>query len=171
MVLAVLVVTLNHILKTKLNMERITKFIPAFDKRNPDPNKNYGIHGVELVMVLKGELGAVQFVLYTNWNLPHVTEELIEKRLQKALPPSTLSIYDFTLFTPQPADLGYHSLIPKYEEQVKRDNCPYLDGKPCYYNGSGLNAQRIYDILLYSGSDGVWKELEEFYEQTFGELK
>ena len=47
---------------------------PAYDKRNIDPKKNYGgIHGCEMRFVLKGECGAVQFVLYTNWQLPHLT--------------------------------------------------------------------------------------------------
>lgn len=47
-------------------MERITEITPAWDKRDPDPKKNYGIHGCELRMYLKGELGTVQFIVYTN---------------------------------------------------------------------------------------------------------
>ena len=39
-------------------VERITKIYPAWDRRDPNPSKNYGIHGAELRMVLKGELGA-----------------------------------------------------------------------------------------------------------------
>jgi hypothetical protein len=96
-------------------LERITEFAPAFDKRDPDPKKNYGIHGVDLRMVLKGEEGAVQFVLFTGWMLPHVAKELI-----------------------------------------------------CYYDGSGLNAERIFGVMLREGSDGVWKALEEYYEEIFG---
>ena len=60
-------------------VERITKIYPAWDRRDPNPSKDYGIHGAELRMVLKGELGATQFVLYTNWHLPHVTEELLHR--------------------------------------------------------------------------------------------
>ena len=43
------------------NMEREIKFLPAYDERN-NPKGNYGIHGVDLRMYLKGELGTVQFV-------------------------------------------------------------------------------------------------------------
>jgi hypothetical protein len=32
--------------------ERIVTMNPAYDKRNADPSKNYGIHGVDLRMVL-----------------------------------------------------------------------------------------------------------------------
>ena len=172
-------------------MERITQFSPAWDRSDPDPKKNQGIHSVELRMVLKGELGAVQFLLYTGWYLKKNQEHL-----KKTLPDRLSDMY------PLPADLGYHSPKPMYEgheamgsssfdwdnkEEVGTpDNplqlpllkptgtftpCEYLDGKPCYYDGSGLNAERVYGVLLEKGSDGVWKELEEYYVSTFGELK
>lgn len=142
-------------------MEKIITFEPAFDKRDKDPSKNYGIHSVTLRMVLKGELGAVHFVLYTGWNLPHVTEEMRHK----------MSPNNHFLFEPQPCDLGYHSPKPLYEDQYKHSNCPYLNGKDCYCDGSALNSNRIYKILLEKGCDGVWKALEEYYTELFNELK
>ncbi len=143
-------------------MERIFKMNPAFDKRNPDPKKNYGIHGVELLMVLKGKLGAVQFLLYTNWQLPHVSEGQRNK----------LKPDNYFLFEPLPADLGYHSPKPMYDDHnLASKECEYLDEGPCYYDGSGLNAQEIYNTLLHEGSDGVWVKLENYYKDTFGELK
>jgi len=172
-------------------LERIIEFVPAFDRRDPDPKKNYGIHDVELRMVLKGEKGAVQFVLYTNWQLPHVAREERKRTAASGLDEMGIKVR----FEPMPADLGYHSPVPMYEGQEpigatrvhwedgefdgKRmklpkfeptdtfDPCPYLDGKPCYYDGSGLNAERIYNVLLAEGSDGVWRELESYYRETF----
>src|SRR5690554_1678397 len=67
-----------------MSLEQLVTFEPAWDKRDPNPAKNYGVHGVELRMVLKGEKGAVQFVLYTGWQLPHVTKENDERILQRA---------------------------------------------------------------------------------------
>lgn len=143
-------------------MEKLIEFYPAFDKRNPDPSKNYGIHGVDLKMVLKGSKGAVQFVLYTNWHLPHVQRELNRKAIKQD------EVYIETILNPMPADLGYHSPKPMYEgHSICTESCEYLDGKPCYYDGSGLNAERIYEVLLKEGSDGVWRELEEYYKELF----
>ena len=146
-------------------IERITKIYPAWDRRDPNPSKNYGIHGAELRMVLKGELGATQFVLYTNWHLPHVTEELLHRPYKDEL--------DIKVrFLPLPADVGYHSPTPLYEGQaVCSDHCEYLDGKPCYYDGSGLFAEEVYKKLVEGGSDEVWKILEERYMELFGELR
>lgn len=136
-------------------LRRDVQFLPAFDKRNPDPCKNYGIHGVELRMHLIGDAGAVQFVLYTNWQLPHVTKEF-EGRGRSSLD------------APIPADLGYHSKTPMYEGHERQKGC-HLLGCDCYYDGSGLNAERIYEVLLREGSDGVWRELESYYAEIFGD--
>jgi hypothetical protein len=143
-------------------VERIVTFEPAYDKRDPNPSKNYGIHGVNLRFVLKSDKGAVQFVIYTNWMLPHVTQELLRKANSK------LSIE--MNFLPMPADRGYHSPIPRYEGQnIVSESCEYLNGKPCYYDGSGLAAEDIYKRLVAEGDSAVWEELEAYYEQTFGE--
>ena len=80
-------------------MERIVEFYPAYDERN-NPKGNYGIHGVDLRRRLKGDKGAVQFVLYTKWHLPHVQDELIRKAVGK----DELGIG--TIAKPLPVDLG-----------------------------------------------------------------
>ena len=137
------------------NFEQIMEFTPAYDKRDPDPKKDYGIHGVNLRFVLKGSKGAVQFLLFTGWHLPHVREEL-EGR-------------DPILSQPIPADVGYHSPIPLHEWQIEPDfeSCDYLDGKPCYYDGSGLAADDAFNALTENGDEGVWQYLRRYYQAIF----
>jgi hypothetical protein len=136
-------------------LERIVEITPAFDKRDQDPRKDRGVHGCELRMLLKGPEGAVQFVLFTGWYLPGVIEWWKSRGLD-------------TTQAAMPADLGYHSRVPMYEGQnAIMESCPYLDGAPCYYDGSSLNAEGVFQLLLEGGSDAVWSRLEEFYEDTF----
>jgi hypothetical protein len=120
-------------------------------------NTNYGVHGCELRFVLKGPRGAVQFLVYTNWQLSHVA--VVNERHN----------HDHLLCKPMGADVGYHSPVPTYDGQTSiRSACPYLDGKPCYYDGSGLRAEIwLNEILLPLGSDGVWKALEQEYHERF----
>ena len=140
-------------------MEKLIEFEAAYGRRDPDPNKDYGIHGVNIRFVLKGAAGAVQFILYTNWQLPNVRQEF-EERFGDCWPRS--------LAQPLPADLGYHSPKPMYDDHEPiDDSCPYLDGKPCYYDGSTLAAERIFDVLTAAGAEGVWRELEEYYKHIF----
>lgn len=135
-----------------MRLKRIVEMTQAYDERA----HGYGIHGVDLRMVLKGPEGAVQFVLYTAWQLPHVRAEFDGKK------------DDHLLCHPTPADLGYHSCVPCYEGQTVVENeCRYLDGRACYYDGSSLQAHAVFDVLLREGSEGVWSLLEEHYRRIF----
>jgi hypothetical protein len=138
-------------------LKREITFNPAWDERNPDPGKDYGIHGVDMRFILIGDKGAVQFVLYTNWHLPHVMEEFEAKRDLR---------YNF--FAPMPADIGYHSLKPMYDSQdVMKENCEYLGGQPCYYDGSGLWAVEYFETLVTEGGEALWEKLERYYYELF----
>jgi hypothetical protein len=160
--------------------EHIVEFSPAFDGRpvsmgglkewrtktmRPDDgtdHTNYGVGGVEIRFVLKGEKGAIQFLIGTDWYPPHVQEEQRDKMYH----------IDSRFHSIQPSgwDVGYHSPVPLYEGQDNiMDDCPYLDGKPCYYDGSSLRADEwVKNILLKEGSDGIWKAMEEDYAERFG---
>jgi len=137
-------------------LERIVKFDAAFDKRHADPKKNYGVHGVEIRFVVKGPAGATQFVVFTNWQLPHVRKE------QEARPEADPQ-FRHLFCRPMAADLGYHSPKPIYQGQKAMPNCQYLGGKECYYDGSGLRARDAFRRLLEQGEEGVWEALESEY--------
>jgi len=141
-------------------MEREIFFEAAYDSR--DTHKGGGIHGVDIRFILKGEKGVTQFVLYTNWFLPHVQADLNARYHEPGRWPHEVS----------PADLGYHSRTPlhDYQKEPSQEHCQYLDG-PCYYDGSALNAVPVFERLLREGSDGVWAELEDYYKATFGEAE
>lgn len=208
------------------NLKRIIEVSEAFDKRHRDPKKNFGIHGAGIRMVLKGEKGAVQFLVFSQRHLPHVQEETIERissemhldenclkeirRYSGEFPKGKeiesliqwqkfLSSYDFgfndVLLKPMPADLGCHSPQPMYEGHEPMRHvyknpkfnigpdgepnvtpgvygdpliCPYLDeDSVCYYSGSGLNAEPVYDILIEKGEEATWEYLTSFYKKNF----
>ena len=138
-------------------LEHVLKIYPAFDKRNLNPKKNYGIHGAEMCFYVKGRKGAVQFVLHTNWHLPHVMNEFKGSSSDKL----------FLFLKPLPADLGYHSRKPHYKGQ-RKDRCNILKGGKCYYDGSALNAENAFYVLVSKGSNGLWKFLENYYKGVFG---
>lgn len=132
--------------------ERLVIFDAAYDRRHPDPSKNYGIHGVTLRMLLRGPEGVAQFVLFTNWHVPVVQAEL-------ATQPS-----DHVLCQPMPADIGFHALRPQYAGQDQRE-CEYTATGFCYYDGSSLRAQAVYELLVTEGSEAVWMYLDTYYTQ------
>jgi len=229
-------------------MKRIKSFSEPFDRRDPDPNKNYGIHGIDLRMVVVGDKGAVSFVLYTNRHLRSVQQELVDKYVPEDFVRRDAILNYSGPFTPDreiseiiayhnmmesfgselgsnrilfralPADIGYHSPKPMWEGQkpvgsrrkkkVEESRsgaqivpqsgsnrepdlpgdisdfladyernwedtpeselpvCEYL-GVPCYCDGSALQAEGYYEILVNQGEEALWKALENYYHQTF----
>lgn len=146
------------------DLEHIITLEPAWDKRSDVPSKNYGVHGVTLRMVVKGPLGATQFLLYTNWQLPHVTKEQLDNPRWPLDKTAVRAVWQ-----PLAADVGYHSPKPMYEDHSPMSGeCEYVPGGVCYYDGSGLRAQEWYEQkLLPGGSDAIWEALEEEYEDRF----
>jgi len=139
--------------------ERIVNVVPAYDKRDPDPKKNYGIHGAHLHFILKGDLGAVEFNIGTNWYLPHVAEELRLKDNHYG---------GRSCFEPTPYSIGYHSPKPTYEDQVMSAvECKYLNGKSCYFGDSVTYSDVPFQILISMGSEAMWCWMEKYYKERF----
>lgn len=133
--------------------ERIVNVTPAFDKRHPDPSKNYGIGACRIWFILKGPKGAVQFQIGTDWYLPEQQKELKNRP----------SIYDIQ---PQGWDVGYHSYKPMYEGQDPMGECDVL-GCTCYYDGSSLRADDWVPEFLAGGTEWLWPKLEAEYNSLF----
>ena len=132
--------------------EQRIEFIPAYDKRD----EGYGLHNMTVRFCLIGPLGAVQFVIGTNWHLPSAREHL------RTFPHVTSE----TLMHPEGYDVGYHSPKPMYEGQDDMQTCDVLEGD-CYYDGSSLLAGSWEDDFVAGGTEWLWPKLEKFYRETF----
>jgi hypothetical protein len=117
---------------SKATFRRITEWEPAYNRIA----EGYGRHGMNLRFVLVGEKGAVQFMLFTNWL---TSADRSDNKHGGVRCSDGLRRKDD--LSPMPADLGYHSLTPMYEDQRDRGDCAYLDGRPCYYDGGLRKAQ------------------------------
>lgn len=139
---------------------------PGYDKRNDDPRKNYGVGGCTLrFYVLNPQrTRAIQFVCYTDW-LPRKTQDGI---LHDPFTGRYKVTQEVVGVQPMAADIGYHSPHKFYKRQ-KPMECDLVKGGKCYYDGSGLNAEPIRDLMLEKGSDAVWEALEAYYHEVFDE--
>ena len=129
-----------------MSFRREIKWEPGFDHRNDPKKKQYGCHGLQIRFLLHGEHATVQFLLMTPW-LP------TWERLSKIN----------TIFDVLPADLGYHADIPQYENQTLTDKCDCRPSGKCYYDGSGLNADETFRLLVTKGEEAVWKHMDDYY--------
>lgn len=122
-----------------MNLERRIEFSPAWDKRHKDPDKDYGIHCVDISFLLIGENGALDYRIFTNWYL--------EKNGLSGRGPVS-------------AGLHIHSKKPLYDGHECREDCELIC--PCYSDISSLTD--FVDDLVRGGSEEVWKRIEEAYK-------
>ena len=146
----------NTVVQVVNGYERHLQLVPPWDKRIGDKNKNYGIHGMELIMTVAKNNRAVQFVAYLGIHLPYVAKELFEKSLCN----------NFNPFEGMGTSVDYHSPVELYEGMSKVSEC-FFTGGDCYYGGSSLKAREWYTIFLEEGIDRIWILLEEFYSEIF----
>ena len=138
--------------------ERLVLVNPAYDKRSSELGKNYGIGSCVIYFILKGQLGAVQFAIGTNWHVPSARKHL------KGKPPYMQD------HKPMGWDVGYHSPVPTYDNEDPMD-CYILEEGKCYYDGSSLRAEDWIDDFIAGGTGWLWPKLMEDYNRIFGETK
>ena len=132
-------------------MERKIVFRPAFDRRDPDPSKNYGIHGMEIQFQLIGDGEGITYTIFTNWMLPHVQEETDSRPVDHRFP--------YLFHKPQSAGMDGHWKTPRYEGQNRVESCRITDGI-CYCDGTAIT-QDAFNILVAEGEEALWKLMEE----------
>ena len=144
-----------------MKFERIVQFDPPFDKRHPDPSKNYGIGSLRIWFILKKGQKAVQVLLGTNCYLNSVINEY-----------KTRNIDLFTGKTIRCWDVGYHSNTPTYKGQLSGD-CNILKKGKCYYDGSSLKGDhdKVAENFLEKGEKWIWEYLEKYWEIVFGKKR
>jgi len=135
---------------------------PAYDKR-----PKYGQHCVDMLWLLNGPLGVVQFRLFTGWGIQVIGQPTLGWKELSMSRPRYHSVEEHeAISAPMPADIGYHSPKPMYEGQTAMD-CNLIPGGKCYYDGSTLHANRYFAILVHEGGEALWKALEEYYHERF----
>ena len=127
-----------------MKLEREIKFCP------------YGKTAYKVFFILKGKKGAVTFLF-----------SMSNKNCGEESPPDQMK----GLFG---MGVDYHSAVPvdswqkeNKEDAIVKESCEFLDGKPCYMDGSSLLADEYLRVMKKSGSDRVWELLEDFYKNEF----
>jgi hypothetical protein len=146
--------------------------LPAYDKRDPNPNNSYGTNAMMLVFGIDGPDGCVRFQINTGWNLPHIQKEVIQRYKDEIV--SIIEQQDenewkymYNPFLPHPSDLSYHSHEALAPGEFHSDHCEWLSGTQCWFYGTSSEAKKVFDIMVRDGDEAMWKFLEDFYRDTF----
>jgi hypothetical protein len=130
---------------------------PAFDRRAPEPSKNYGVHGVEFVFWCRDRdlpTAYVVFRLSSSWMLPQVYEWWATLR-----PPT----WDDAQL--EGMVLATHWIVPESMAGPGARECSdnpgmWCDGGAGYHDGDELAR-----ILLEGGTDALWPAMESRFRE------
>lgn len=118
--------------------------IPAYDLRPDFPNEpNYGIHGVELIVAIRGPEGVLQLRWMTNWFLKQNRKSKLE--------------FDGL------GDISTHQVQPLSEYDYTHENCEFVCGT-CYSQSGALVAGEAWEEMVRGGSPALYKFLNNLYD-------
>ena len=117
-----------------------------------------------MVFILRGELGAVTSRIVTGWVArPLITHYARSggpqaRRDKPGVDAGVADIYPDGAFT------GAHSYLRR-KSSVSQDDCDVLPGGKCWCTGGYLITDQVLKTLVTMGSDGVWHQLESYYDE------
>lgn len=119
---------------------------PAWDRRNPDPSKNYGVHGVDITFTVARGGEGIEWRLYTGWMLADILDS-----------------------KPTAAGCCYHLHTPLYEGQDHATDECHITGGRCYSDGTFITDD-LFHLLRTGGDTAVFEELERRFISCQGDL-
>lgn len=140
---------------------REIKVTASYDHRD-EPDSQRGAHGAELVLILRGPLGAIAARIMTGWMTHPLTASYVsgheqERRRKPGVDNSVIDVY------PSGAYVGSHTYVPR-EFSDANGPCDWLGTAVCYGDGSYTAADEILELLVSGGSDAAFERLEELYQ-------
>lgn len=146
------------------DFEKRVKFEPGYNYLHETGPRRRGQHGMGIRFLLIGPEGAAQFLMQTFWTPLGQVDSAAERE------PVHIDYWQHDQWggfglvrPPSGADLGYHWPTPQYEDQPASD-CDILPAGHCYYDGSGLAADRVLRDFVREGEPAVWRWLEKRYQ-------
>lgn len=158
-------------------MNRKLLFLPAWDKSDPDPKKDYGVSCLNMKFLVIGVKGIVEFDLNTNWYQDHVLDRRVTWMKKSVLSGKEDFMIKY-IMSPYPLDICYYSRVRLSEDDVLFENgLPYLEDKNLVYYGYRYEeefdelytTEHVLKLLVETGDEAVWNYLENYYIETFGE--
>jgi hypothetical protein len=124
-------------------------FQAAYDKRDPNPSKNYGVHGVHIwfSVIHKTRQEGLTFSVSTGWQLPHVQREFEGRKTP--------------LREPMAFGVNIHTKTPRYAGQSSTQGRCVITGGKCYCDGSDLLGEDFLKTLIEGGDEALFACMEQ----------
>ena len=146
---------------------REIKIYPGYDHRD-DPDGQRGAHGCDLVLILRGEAGAIAAQISTGWMAQPLEGGFRPGGEQRRRRKPGLDYGGWDNY-PSGSYVGAHCTQPRQYNERRSDECEWLGGVPCYGDGSYTASDKVLHLLVTGGDGAAFKHLEHLYhEWIFG---
>ena len=135
----------------------------SYDYRD-DPNDQRGANGAELVLILKGEIGAVTTNIMTGWMARPLIGLYVPGQPQVRLDKPGPDV-DLRDGYPIGAEVVAHSFEPRKGFELGRGPCDILESAICYPASSYLAGDKVLELLITGGDDAAFEHLAEIYQR------
>jgi len=129
-------------------MTKEVRFRAAYDNRATGGSR----HGMDMSLILKGQRGAVEAVIYTGWYPPEMQEKEIG--------------WQGPIMGPVIFHTYYHRDANSMDDEEGQP-CTILNA-PCFGRWSSLmheEEQKVLEALISGGDEAVWAKLQEIYNR------
>lgn len=134
--------------------QRTIRVRPGWHRCDPNPVKNYGIGGAEMVWILQVGDWAITWELLTDWGMPTeafnaACPDCDHPRHQDGYPRAR----------PMGGAVQWHAPVPMFDgTELVLDECP-ITGAPCYRDIGYLIGDDLYARLTTEGDEAVWRQM------------
>jgi hypothetical protein len=135
--------------------ERIIRFRPAYH-RCTDPKGDYGIGSVHMLWFLRQGEWAVDWDVFTGWELPDEAFALAAPACTHPMHQQGAPTHDV-----MGGGVGFHSPVPQFEDHpLSQERCPLTEA-PCYLDAGYLLGTELLNLLRTEGDEAVWAKMYE----------
>lgn len=136
----------------------------GYDHRD-QPKDHVGAAGAKLILILKGELGAIATIINTGWMRYPLVKKMVwegskqERRLHVGVDAGVWDVY------PTGAHVESHCYKPQGDNDTSGYGpCALLGTDVCYGQCGYTTADEVLEIMVEKGSDAAFLHMAELYK-------
>jgi hypothetical protein len=141
---------------------REIKILPGYDHR--DDMTDRGAHGCDMILILRGPDGAIAARISTGWMTHPLAGRYVHRGGRQARRDKPGVDAGVAHLYPSGSYVGAHSLKPREAYLSSDPECSWLDGAPCYGDGSFTMADEVLEALAAGGSDAAFERMASLYQ-------
>jgi hypothetical protein len=148
------------------DLEHSIRAYAGYDYRD-EPHDDRGAHGLDLMLITKGPLGAITCRISTGWMLRPLVLGMVRGDPQKRRKKPGVDGRTADLW-PSGSGVTSHSLTKERDYWSEIGPCDVLGVEACWGDTGYVVADEVLWSLIFGGDEAAFAKLDEFYTSWLG---